>query len=295
MSLLCELFEVVIEDYLKSLGQGDAGAELGEFTIAAERAKALLGGKALSDVWQAWLCMAQGFIAQGARSLDLSCSRESAVWRVDLPDKMLLEDLLRDDRFLLGWLNLGWFGTPEWNEEESTLVVPWQGSAWKKYRFSATFPQTMKAALKFAAIPIQVGSQSIGFNYLPLAEPMCLYSLPKGRAGGIAFADVYAENQGPERRRFALPGVESEDSGLSNESLAAFAYRTKSTWSEVTWVSHGVVIGTERNTLERPTIRAVASVQALGLETDLSGFKVVNDERYYRFITALKRDVLWML
>lgn len=285
----------MIEDYLKSLGQGDDGAELGEFTISADRAKALLAGKALSDVWQAWLCMAQGFIAQGAQALELSCSRESAVWKVDLPEKTPLVDLLRNDRFLLGWLNLGWFGIPDWSMEDSTLTVPWHGSSWKRYRFSATFPQTMKAALKFAGIPVRVGSQSIGFDYLPVADPMCLYPLPETRTGGIAFEDVYAGNQRPERRRLALPGVELEESGLSNASLAAFAYRTKSTWSEVTWLSHGVVIGTERNTLERPRIHAVVSVQALELETDLSGFKVVNDERYNVFIKALKRDVLWML
>lgn len=287
---------MALEDYLQSLGQNEAESERGEFTISAERAKALLAGKALSDVWMAWLCLAQGFIASGASSMEMDCTNRSVTWKIDFPEPLSLLDLLREDRFLLGWLNLGWFGTPHWDADQSTLTVPWQGHAWKRYRFASTFPQTMETALKYAPIPVRIGIHSIALRYLPSADPMCLYPLPDGRPGGMVFEDAHAETHSFfERRRFPLPGRDESDSNFAEPILAAFARRTKSSWSEVTWVSQGVVIGTERNTLERPRIAVVASVEACGLETDLSGFQVVRNPPHHRFVIALKRDVLWML
>ncbi len=286
----------MIEDYLKSLGEGAIESERGEFTISPERAKALLAGKALSDVWQAWLCLAQGFILSGAETLEVSSSRQGATWKIGYNEPKELGDLLRQDRFLLGWLNLGWFGTPFWNEGESLLTVPWQGHAWKRYRFCSEFPKVMESALRLAPIPVRVDSRSVVTEYLPTTDPMCLYPLPQGRTGGMRFEDAYTGTASfYERRRFSLPETEPLETESSGPLLAAYAQRTKNSWSEVIWVSHGTVIATERNTLERPRVRVVASVQAVGLETDLSGLKVVNDEDYYRFVKAIKRDVLWML
>lgn len=228
--------------------------------------------------------------------MEMDRTNRAVTWKVDFPEPVSLLDLLRDDRFLLGWLNLGWFGTPHWDAERSTLTVPWQGHAWKRYRFSSTFPQTMEKALQYAPIPVRIGIHSIASRHLPSADPMCLYPLPEGRPGGMSFQDAHAETQSfYERRRFSLPDEDESDSSYDGPELAAFARRTKTSWSEVTWVSQGVVISTERNTLERPRIAVVASVEACGLETDLSGFQVVNNSAYHRFVTALKRDVLWML
>ena len=78
-------------------------------------------------------------------------------------------------------------------------------------------------------------------------------------------------------------------------TFAAVAFRSRASWSQVQWVSDGVVICEERNTLERPRLSVIAQVEALGLSTDLTGFKLVHDEAYHRFVNHLKKDVLWML
>lgn len=287
---------VALDDYLRSLGQGETALEPGEFTIAAERARALLAGKALSDVRMAWLCLAQGFIGAGALSLELECSARSAVLRVGLKTPTELEELLRNERFLLGWLNLGWFGTPHWEPHRSTLTVPWQGHAWKRYRFASTLPRYLSKALRYAPLPVHVRIGSVNADHLPNSGPVCLYPLPRGRKGGMLFRDSFEGHPSfYERRRFPLPGSEQSDPDYSGPLLAAFAWRTNSSGSEITWVSHGVIIGTEQNTLERPRVAVVASVDALELETDLSGFQVVNSAAYHRFTTELKRNVLWML
>ena len=287
---------MALEEYLQSLVQDGEAGERGEFTLAPERAKALLAGKALPDVWAAWTCLAQGFISLGASSLELSSSRRSTIWKVGFQDPKPLVELLRDDRFLLGWLNLGWFGTPRWHAGDSLLEVPWHGNVWKRYRMGAAFPEVLDKALKYAPIAVKLGIHSVPDRFVPSWVTVCLYPTPPGRPGGIVLSDGRAEVKGfQERRRFALPGFSSSDLGFDGPSMAAYAYRSKNSWSEVTWVSQGVVIQTERNTLDRPRINVVASVQAAGLQTDISGLAVVNNQEYFDFRALLKSSVVWML
>lgn len=87
----------------------------------------------------------------------------------------------------------------------------------------------------------------------------------------------------------------NEDDTGEPQGLSALAFRTRTSWSQATWVSQGVVIKQERNTLERPGLWLVASVDSLALDTDLSGFKVVHNEAYFRFVNRLKKEVLWMM
>lgn len=281
-----------LEDYLETLRDGEL-SDPGEFTIAAERAKALLAGRALSDVWAAWLCLAQGFLAAGTSFLEVAVTRSAVVWRTSLRNPLV--DLLRQERFLLGWLNLGWFGSPHWTAADGTLSVEWRGNAWHRYRLAANMEGHLQRALPYAPVPVRVGKSSVLKRHLPTGCPLCLYPLVEGRPGGFDFEDDGAETRGFfERRHFSLEGLGPAWSGPTGHRLGAFASKSKVSWSQVTWVNHGVVISQERNTLERPGVSVVACVEALGLETDLSGFSVVNDQAYFRFVTRLKKDVLWM-
>lgn len=281
-----------LEAYLETLRDGEL-SEPGQFTIAAERAKALLAGKALSDVWWAWLCVAQGFIAQGTSFLEITITRGAVIWRTSLSHPLV--ELLRNERFLLGWLNLGWFGSPHWTATDGTLSVEWRGNAWNRYRLAASMETQLRQALVYASVPVTVGKSSVLKRHLPAGCSLCLYPLAEGRPGGFDFQDDGAETKGFfERRRFTLESLGPDWEGPPGSRLAAFASKSKVSWSQVVWVHHGIVISQERNTLERPGVSVVASVEALGLETDLTGFSVVNNNAYFRFVTKLKKDVLWM-
>lgn len=281
---------VSLDDFLEGLREGEV-CDPGQFTIAPERAKALLAGKSLADVWSAWTCIAQGLVAQGAGAMEITITRRAVIWRADLRRNLI--DLLRDERFLLGWLNLGWFGSPHWTSTDGTLSVEWRGNAWNRYRLSATMQSQLQQTLKYCPIPVKVGEARPVQTHLPAGCPLCLYPLPPGQPGGFEFVDAdMARQGGSERRRFLLPG-QSQDKETGR--LAAFASKSRVSWSQVTWVHLGAVISEERNTLERPGVSVVASVEALELQTDLSGFSVVTNEAYFRFINQLKRDVLWML
>lgn len=278
-----------LEDYLESLREGEV-SDPGEFTMAAERAKALLAGQALADVWAAWLCLAQGLIGMGTTLLEVHITRQAVIWRTDL--HLPLVNLLRDERFLLGWLNLGWFGRPHWAASGGTLTVEWRGSAWHRYRLAATMQSRLQRALMYSLIPVTVGPSNVVRSHLPVGGPLCLYYLPAGRPGGFRLDDAGVETRGFfERRHFSLLG----EPAPSGERLAAFASKTNAGWSEITWVHRGVVISTERDVIDRPGLAVVASVEGLGLDTDLSGFSVVTDQAYYRFLDQVKQNVLWML
>jgi hypothetical protein len=283
-----------LEDYLESLREGEA-SDGGEFTIAAERAKALLAGRALGDVWAAWLCLAQGFLAQGTGLLEVAVTRRAVIWRTDL--NLPLVELLRHERFLLGWLNLGWFGSPHWTAADGTLTVEWRGNAWHRYRLASTMESQLRRALMYSPVPVTVGGSSVVKTHLPVGCPLCLYPLSEGLPGGFDFEDDGADTRGFfERRRFSLDALGEAWREPPGSKLGAFASKSKASWSQVTWVHFGVVIANERGTLDRPNVAVVASVEALGLETDLSGFSVVTNEAYFRFIReVLRRDVMWML
>lgn len=285
---------MAIEDYLLSLGAGTG--EQGHFTILAERARELLAGKSLTDPWQAWLCLAQGFLNHDATALMVSSSTVEATWVVNLPQTTPLIKLLSDERFLLGWANLDWFGQPSWNEDASKLVVRLKGHLWARYRFSAVFSKMMVSSMAYANAFVKIGPTETDQRYLISLEPISLYPLPQNHSGGITFANAQIGNSAlQERRRFTLPDSDPDDPNMTGSTFAAVVYKTKDSWSQVRWISHGVLISTERNTLERPGISVVASVQGLKLKTDLSGFAVINDDMYHQFIRKLKRDILWML
>ena len=281
-----------LEAYLETLRDGEL-SESGQFTIAAERAKALLAGKALSDVWWAWLCVAQGFIAQGTSYLEITITRGAVIWRTSL-DRPLV-DLLRNERFLLGWLNLGWFGSPHWTAADGTLSVEWRGNAWNRYRLAASMETQLRHALVYAPVPVTVGKSSVLKRHLPAGCSLCLYPLAQGRPGGFDFEDDGAETKGFfERRHFSLETMGEQWAGPTGGRLGVFASKSKVSWSQMIWVHHGVIISTERNTLDISRVTAVASVEALGLETDLTGFSVVSNQDYLRFMRQLKKDVRWM-
>jgi hypothetical protein len=280
---------VSLESYLESLREGEF-SDPGEFTIAAERARALLAGRALADPWAAWLCLAQGLIALGTDGLEIDITRRAVIWRTSL--RLPLEELLRHERFLLGWLNLGWFGSPHWSATEGTLCVEWRGHAWHRYRLAASMRSQLQRGLVYCPVPVKLGAINIVQTHLPVGCPLCLYPLPEGRAGGLRLADAAGGTPGFfERRRFLLLDQPETDPRL----LAAFASKTRASWSEVTWVHHGTVIAHERNFMDRPGVSVVASVEALELETDLSGFSVITNQAYFRFRDQLKQNVLWML
>lgn len=277
-----------MDEFLSS-ARGKAESSEGEFTLAAERARELLAHKALPDVWQAWLCLLQGFHRLGMTRLRLEIGRSRVILKPDLGEERSLNELAADERFLLGWLNLDWFGKPTWRFDDQELAVELKGSVWKRYNHSRVLLDTLGKALLFYPCPVFLAGRDApmtGFsskrNYtlMPardvdrnaLVLPFSLSSLP---------AEQWRLTSPPGDE---LPGM-----------FSAVAYGSRRSWSQVTWVSHGVVIKEERNTLERPNLSVVASVQSLGLKTDLSGFEIVHDDAYLDFTRELKSKALWML
>lgn len=267
----------------------------GQFTVAAERARELMATRVLADEWTAWLCLAQGLICAGATALEVQIGRRAVVWRVQFEQPPALVDLYAQERFLLGWLNLGRFGSPYWSSADSTLSVELRGNAFARYRAGATLEAHLRKALAFAPVSVEVGRSGVVEGRAPGGCSLCLYPLPEGRPGGFRLLEPPLKDGAPERREFSLEALGPSWEGPLGDRLGAYAARSKASWSEVTWVHLGVVISQQRNTLERPGVAVVASVESLGLETDLSGFSVVTNEAYFRFINMLKRDVLWML
>jgi hypothetical protein len=269
--------------------------------MAAERAKALLAGRALNDVWAAWLCLAQGFVALGATGLAVTLGQTSVIWKVDFSMPVDLDDLLRQERFLLGWLNLGWFGRPAWSAVDGMLTVEWRGNLWQRYRISSALRKYIERTLAYAPVPVTVGTQRdpgrsllLGRKSLPSNVPLCIYPLPGCRPGGLDVGPIGSGSH-DKRRYFSLETLGPAWTEPAGPRLAAYASKSTTSWSWVSWVHWGALVCQERNTLERPGVDVVASLEALGLETDLAGFSVVTNEQYYRFINQLKKDVLWML
>ena len=286
---------MALEDYLQTLRGGEF-SDPGEFTMAADRARELLQTRVLTDQWSAWICLAQGFVALGARSLEVTISRQAVAMAAELPHPTPLVDLIRQDRFLLGWLNLGFFGSPHWSAAEGVLMVEWRGNAWARYRSAASMEGLLERDLAYAPIPVTVGGKALARRALPARQRLTLYPLPDDLPGGLRFEDSSGGQLGPfERREFWLDGLGPRRPSAQPMRLAAFAGKTSVSWSQVNWVQHGAVISRERNTLERPGVEVVACVDSLGLETDLTGFSVVTNQAYLDFIKQLKTDVLWML
>ncbi len=282
-----------IDLYLASM-RGAGESEEGVFTLSEERARQLLAEKALADVWQSWLCLCQGMHRLGARSVAAEISKSKVSIQAGFPVAMDQATLLSDERMLLGWLTVGWFGTPYWVAETSRLEVQLEGSTWRRYRWASSLGRLLQAALAYSTLEVSVNGVAVRRERLPVGVNLSLFPAPAEQ--GFTFLDHGLDAKGIyERRVFPLQDNGSGSDEVSQRTLAALASKEKASWSDITWVNDGVVIAQERNTLERPGIAAVASVNALGLETDLSGFKVVHDEPTMRFLRQLKRDVLWML
>ncbi len=285
---------MALDEYLHSLREGEP-SDPGQFTVAADRARELLATRVLADEWTAWSCLAQGLIQAGARRFEIELGRQAVVWRADFETPRPLVDLYAQERFLLGWLNLGRFGSPYWSAAESTLTVELRGNAFTRYRAGSALEAHLRKVLALAPIAVEMGRSEVVERRLPAGCSLCLYPLAQTMGGGLRFAEEPRERDASLCRVFSLSSLGADWEGATGDSLGAYASRSKASWSQVAWVHHGVVICQERNTLERPGVSVVASVEALGLTTDLSGFSVVNNEAYFRFITLLKRDVLWML
>ena len=271
-----------LDDFLESLGSSNPDSE-GSFTIAADRARKLLSERALGDPWQAWLSLFQGFHIVGAGRIVLNVDRQRVQMRVE-GGHFELSELIRQDRFLLGWLNLDWFGRAAWHPDSSRFELKWKGSVWKRYRDSTNLRSLVRSALSYSPIPVELDDTPVNHKNLPKAGKYQLY-----RSAPDAKLSFEAEMDRLPADRFRLTQL-SESS-----HLAAVAFTSGKSWSQARWVHHGVLIKEERNTLERPGLCLIASVEALGLNTDLSGFQVVHDERYMEFTNRLKKEVLWML
>lgn len=279
-----------LERFLTSLEMEGGKESEGEFTLAAERARRLLAERVLDDQWNAWSCLIQGFHRLGALSLSLSLNRSEVALQACFDQPPSLGALLRDDRLLLGWLNLDWFGSPQWDESGSRIVVRLSGSVLKRYRLLSALGKHLTKALALAPIPVTLDGKPLKRGQLPNSSHYTLY-----RCRPTIQALKLQSNLGSlSPDRFKIYEWEEESPGPIRE-WAAVAYRSRNSWSHAVWVSEGVVIKEERNTLERPGLAVVASVESLGLNTDLSGFGVVHDEAYFRFVNRLKKQVLWML
>lgn len=268
-----------LEDYLSNLGAGSA-AEEGAFTVNAERAERLLREKVLAEPWHAWLSMTQGLLALGSRRLEIRPAGGRVEITADLENSVSLRELLSEERCLLGWLNLSRYGEAAWHTERSTLEVTLSGSAWKRYRTSATLFSQLRRALRFCSVDVVLDGKPLADEAFPRGRDYTLYG---SVSGGLRLGKGVA-------KQFRLM---SEDDGT--ERFAAVAYRSEKSWSQACWVSRGAVIKEERNTLERPGLFLVGDVEALGLTTDISGFEPVHDSAYFDFVNRLKKDVLWML
>jgi hypothetical protein len=286
---------MALDEFLENLREGEMDGS-GHFTVAAERARALMAGKALADPSLAWLCLAQGLISAGAVALEIAVSRRAATWIVEGRQRMELVDLLRHERFLLGWLNLGWFGSPHWSAAEGLLMVEWKGNPLVRHRHASSLEGQLAKALIYSPVPVKIGRSQVVKNHLPVGCPLSLYPLPKGRPGGLRFADDGQDVPGFfERRRFSLDAMGQAFQHPPGPGLAAFVGKSKAGHSHITWVHQGAIVSQERGGLDRPGIALVACVESLGLETDLSGFSVVSNDACLKFKDLIRRDVLWML
>lgn len=273
-----------MENFLKSLGATASESE-GTFSIAADRARQLLSERVLNDPWQAWTCLFQGFQLLGAASLSITVGKQQVdiAVREGFEATPTVQELLTDDRFLLAWLNLDWFGIPRWQPEENRFSLVWKGSMWKRYRSGTTLRSFIKHNLAYKTMEIDLDGQSLSAGTLPERGRYTVVVGAESKALGMLPDSQLSEN-------VKICRWESEES-----FVAAVAYKSGKSWSEVRWVHHGVLIKEERNTLERPGLAVTASVDGLGLSTDLSGFGVIHNERYLKFANLLKKEVLWML
>lgn len=283
-----------MEEFLQSL-QGEDPGEEGEFTIAADRAEKLLAERMLTDVWLGWLCLLQGFIRHGTRSLVVEVATGEVRFQTSLPAPLTVRQLLSDERLLLGWLNLQWFGTPSWDAQDACFTLSLSGSSWRRYKLSRTLKSYLDKHARYLGVGLRVNGRIVAQGILPKAPKYCFYHPQSQDHCGLRFVGALSIEPGTRARFFRLgPGTVPQQWPPDDE-FAAVAYRTDSSWSQVYWVQNGVVIQEERNTLERPGLAVLASVESLGLSTDLAGFEVVADQSYFRFVKQLKKDVLWML
>ena len=273
-----------LESYLASLG-AEKSEGTGVFTLAADRARELLKEKALHDPWQAWLCIFQGFHRMGAQALKVQVDRNqvSVLISDGWSSTKTLRELTADERFLLGWLNLDWFGDATWEPRSKRFGLKWGGAVWKRYRTASVLRSLLKSTLCYSPVDIQLDNRPLALQAFPSAKNHTLFL--SGRAQGLGIESPF-ENK--EQAKTVL----LED---GSNQLAALAYRSTKSWSQARWVQDGVLIKEERNTLERPGLFVVACVEALGLHTDLSGFNIIHDDKYLQFANRLKKEVLWML
>jgi hypothetical protein len=275
-----------MDQFLTTL-RGDAETDEGEFTLAAERAKELLKDKALTDVWQAWLCLVQGFQALGTQRLDISFNRQQVTFQAKLVEPLKLSQVMANDRMLLGWLNSDWFGKPDWNQSDSTLRVILSGSVWTRYNHTRVLKNLLVKSLAYCDLQVTLNGSSLTKLWM---DPKRKYTLYGNHECKSALTLPFDFSKLDEKKKKLLDCSEEPPS-----KFAAIAFKTNRSWSQATWVSQGVVIKEERNTLERPGLAVVGSVESIGLKTDLSGFEIVHDESYMLFVNRLKKDALWML
>ncbi|MCA9775535.1 MAG: hypothetical protein KC800_02415 [Candidatus Eremiobacteraeota bacterium] len=279
-----------LESFLNSLGAENKEGS-GVFTLAADRARKLLSEKALHDPWQSWLCLFQGFHRLEAQHLSVQVDKNqvSILVKSEPSASKPLQEMLRDERFLLGWLNLDWFGEPAWDPEANTFVLKWSGAVWKRYRTAAALRSQLRSALCYSPLEFSLEGSPLPLRDTPTFDQTIFLAGNKTHLG----IDKTPRTGGHQK----VVSLHPEEAPLAEPSgeLAAVAYRSGTSWSHARWVHHGVIIKEERNTLERPGLLVIAAVEGLGLNTDLAGFELVHDEKYYQFITRLKKEVLWML
>jgi len=279
---------VSLEKFISSLG-GDRADGEGRFTVDARRAERLLKEKALSDPWLAWRCLLQGLYACGPETVTIKVTRSQVLFRVAFEAPLTLQQLMENERFLLAWLNLDHFGEAHWEAEASELRVDLSGFILWRYRTSSALTQLLSYCSCYAAPVTLVNGETAISKAFPVTPKYTFFQSAKGVRGSLRFPRPLSELGADQYRLF---GVEGQ---AASQFYGAIAFRTRQSWSQVRWVSHGVVIKEERNTLERPGLIVIASVESLGLNTDLSGFSVVHDDAYHQFVSKLKKEVLWML
>lgn len=287
---------VSIKDYLASL-QGESDGEEGVFTIAAERAEKLLSERVLKDVWQAWLCLVQGLARFGVPYLCVETGNSAIQLDTGLAGQGVpARKLLGEDRLLLGWLNLRWFGQPQWDSESGLLTIALSGSPWRRYRLVRSLRSYLLRHLCQLRLSVKLDGRPLPQGSLPEAKRYSFFEPSPDDRFALQFPSAKALEPMTRARFFPL-GERTEvlQQWPSDDCFSAVAYRTNSSWSQVYWVQDGVIICEARNTLERPGLAVIASVNSVGLSTDLSGFEVVADAAYHKFANQVKKNVLWML
>ena len=278
-----------VEAYIRSLGSGTT-ADSGEFTLCSGRARELLTEAALSDFWDAWSCILQGFYSFGAKFVDISVKKTTAQFHVGLPFQTELKGLVEQSRFVLGWLNLSHFGEVQWSKEKSQLTVVFSGSIFKRYFMSKSLRSLFSQKAAFAQCPTRLEGRLLNQGLFPRAESYTVFPNPVESPWALHCPAALLLPSGMVKNVWLGSGELSEAL-----SVAALAYKVNSSASEISWVSCGVIVAKEKNILERPGLRVLASIEDLKLKTDISGFSVVRDLPYLEFISRLKREVLWML